>query len=300
MTRVLQLRRLAALTLAAVGLHSASTEGQAPPETKAVNAASAAAGARIVRLSSELDENKGVNLIDGAPVAWGANGGPPQSFVIEFASDFLITRVSFDNGNAGKVRVALSADAEDVGYIDVGEFTLENGGASQGFRLPLPQRARWVRVNVQSKYHGNDAGRVYVSEFRAMGFPAQFQTSDSEDGFRIAVAADLLFDTDKSELRPESDRAMADVLGLLREFPAATLRIDGHTDSTGTGARNQQLSQERAERIREWLDDNRGSARWNIETKGWAASKPTSSNRTESGRQRNRRVEITIVGKAAR
>jgi outer membrane protein OmpA-like peptidoglycan-associated protein len=268
---------------------------------KPVNVASAEAGGKVLAFSSSYDVKRYPPdaIIDGKEVAgWiGAMDALPQSFTIELAKEVILTRFSFDNpayeGPAKEVKVSVSVDDADVGFREAGTYTLARGEVSQGFRLAVPVRARWIKLVILSSHPGGRS--VGLGEFRALGFPAGFQTVEDETGFRAILSSEVLFDTDQSSLRSDAEKALAETLSLLQEFPSAKIRIDGHTDSTGTASANNALSLARADAVRDWLEERRGNARWTIETSGLGSAKPVMSNRTPAGRQRNRRVELVIL-----
>ena len=115
---------------------------------------------------------------------------------------------------------------------------------------------------------------------------------------RIALDADVLFDFDKAELKPEAESSLAKVAAVLKSYPKASARIEGHTDSKGERAYNQKLSEKRAESVRKHLAARGATLR--MSTRGWGAAKPVAPNTRPDGRddpqgrQRNRRVEITV------
>jgi outer membrane protein OmpA-like peptidoglycan-associated protein len=82
---------------------------------------------------------------------------------------------------------------------------------------------------------------------------------------------------------------------LLSVYPERSVRIEGHTDSVGDAAANQELSQRRAAAVRDALLA-RGVDAARVEAVGFGASHPIADNRTESGRQKNRRIEIVLAG----
>lgn len=100
------------------------------------------------------------------------------------------------------------------------------------------------------------------------------------------------FDTGRDTLRAESDPALAQVGLLLRDQPALNLMVVGHTDSTGSAEANIQLSQRRAERVRDALVVRYGVSPARLTAQGVGAATPVASNDTEHGRQQNRRVEL--------
>jgi outer membrane protein OmpA-like peptidoglycan-associated protein len=116
---------------------------------------------------------------------------------------------------------------------------------------------------------------------------------------RIALAADVLFDFDKAELRAEAKPALDKVAAVLKAYPQASAKIEGHTDGKGDAAYNQKLSLRRAESVRAWLAAN--GVGMKIATRGWGKDKPVAPNTgpggkdNPEGRQKNRRVEITMT-----
>jgi outer membrane protein OmpA-like peptidoglycan-associated protein len=115
---------------------------------------------------------------------------------------------------------------------------------------------------------------------------------------RIALAADVLFDFDKASLRAEAKPSLDKVVEVLKSYPNASARIEGHTDAKGDAAYNQKLSERRAESVRAWLAGNGASL--NMSTRGWGKQKPIAPNVKRDGkddpegRQKNRRVEIAV------
>jgi outer membrane protein OmpA-like peptidoglycan-associated protein len=117
---------------------------------------------------------------------------------------------------------------------------------------------------------------------------------------RIELAADVLFDFDKHDLRPEAFPSLEKVAEVLRSRAGSPVAIEGHTDGKGSDAYNQPLSEKRAQAVREWLVKNGGASAAKITTKGWGKSKPIVPNARPDGsddpegRKKNRRVEITV------
>jgi photosystem I P700 chlorophyll a apoprotein A2 len=118
---------------------------------------------------------------------------------------------------------------------------------------------------------------------------------------KIDLAADVLFDFDKADLRREADSALEKVAAVLRSYPKASVAIDGHTDGKGGDQYNQKLSERRAESVRRWLANAGVAAR--MSARGWGKTKPVAPNvkpdgsDDPGGRQKNRRVEIIILPK---
>jgi outer membrane protein OmpA-like peptidoglycan-associated protein len=108
------------------------------------------------------------------------------------------------------------------------------------------------------------------------------------------VLRDVMFDTNSAHIREGAVNRLNPLLTYLKSSPSTKVRIEGHTDSTGTSARNEILSLDRANAVAHALEDG-GQAASSIQTEGYGQSKPVASNDTISGREQNRRVEITLL-----
>ena len=102
------------------------------------------------------------------------------------------------------------------------------------------------------------------------------------------------FEFDRSEVRSQYFDAIGEVAEFLEQYPDLMVDLEGHTDSVGTDAYNQGLSERRANAVRDVLIDRFGVAASRVTTTGYGESEPVTSNRTERGRAQNRRV-ITVV-----
>jgi OOP family OmpA-OmpF porin len=111
---------------------------------------------------------------------------------------------------------------------------------------------------------------------------------------RVWRIPDVLFETGKSAVTPGLREEIGEFSRvLLEQDPHAALRVEGHTDASGTREFNQRLSDERAAAVRNALM-NAGIAPQRITAVGLAETRPVASNETVEGRARNRRVDIVI------
>jgi outer membrane protein OmpA-like peptidoglycan-associated protein len=122
------------------------------------------------------------------------------------------------------------------------------------------------------------------------------QTRDSARGL-IVNMSDVLFDTGSYTLKPGAREKLAKISGILLAHPGLTLQIEGHTDSVGTDEFNQELSERRADSVRDFLAEQ-GVPASSMTAKGFGKAQPVASNDTAEGRQRNRRVELVVNGDA--
>ncbi|GAK53372.1 outer membrane protein [Candidatus Moduliflexus flocculans] len=109
----------------------------------------------------------------------------------------------------------------------------------------------------------------------------------------VTMPSTILFDTDSYALRYEARRDLDQVANILMNFPDTNITVAGHTDSVGSDSYNQRLSENRAQSVANYLV-SRGVPPYRIGSVGYGESMPIASNSTDSGRQRNRRVELDI------
>jgi OOP family OmpA-OmpF porin len=112
-------------------------------------------------------------------------------------------------------------------------------------------------------------------------------------GTKLAEIGETFFDFDKAELKTTDGAkdVLAGVVKTMKDNPSLRIVIEGHTDSVGTDAYNQRLSERRASAVRSYLIAQ-GIEASRISTKGYGESKPKASNETAAGRAQNRRAEV--------
>lgn len=121
-------------------------------------------------------------------------------------------------------------------------------------------------------------------------------TQESARGL-IVNMSDVLFDTGKYTLKPDTKVALARVSGILMAYPALKVQVEGHTDSVGGDDYNQKLSENRANTVAAFLT-SQGVTQENVTAKGFGKTRPVADNGTAQGRQQNRRVELVVSGAA--
>ena len=170
-----------------------------------------------------------------------------------------------------------------------GKVVFENGRLV--FTLPRDDGGTtWCEVSTTS------LGQTYLTIIDEKGFtqkltfgPQELKEALDRDG-RVMLYG-ILFDTDKAVLKQESDKQLQHIVTLLATNPALKLEIQGHTDNEGSEQHNMELSRKRAQTVQTYLtlygiDESR------IPPRGYGESKPVDTNDTESGRAKNRRVEL--------
>ena len=122
------------------------------------------------------------------------------------------------------------------------------------------------------------------------------QTRDTARGL-IVNMSDVLFDTAKYTLKPGAREKLSKVAGILLAYPGLNIEVDGHTDNVGGDEYNQNLSEQRAGSVRDYLVAQ-GVATNSVTAKGFGKTQPVATNDTAEGRQTNRRVELVVSGEA--
>ncbi len=163
-----------------------------------------------------------------------------------------------------------------VDSLDVRLADLEQREAAASAEL-RERRRREQRFRETEAIFGPDEGEVLRTEDRL-----------------ILRLAGLSFESGSAELTPDNFALLTKVQRVVREFPEATIVVEGHTDSQGNASRNQDLSRRRAIAVREHLLSNIAMSADRITAVGYGESRPVAPNDSNAGRARNRRIEITL------
>lgn len=168
--------------------------------------------------------------------------------------------------------------------------------------LVLSYKQDFFKLNYQGKNvylylkyadDSNDFGYILeIIEESPMKQEVDINLSDilNSDG-KIALYG-ILFDVDRSSLKPESESSIKMIASYLKNNPNEKIIVVGHTDNSGTYERNMVLSKERAASVKNYLVSNLGIDPARIRTEGVGQVCPVASNNSEIGKKLNRRVEI--------
>lgn len=118
-------------------------------------------------------------------------------------------------------------------------------------------------------------------------------TRTSDDEINVVVENEVLFDFDSAALRTSSRNSLREMADVFSRYDDTTISVEGHTDSRGTAAYNQRLSQRRANSVANYLE-SLGLDDYRLDTVAHGESQPVASNSTAGGRQMNRRVELHV------
>jgi OOP family OmpA-OmpF porin len=134
-----------------------------------------------------------------------------------------------------------------------------------------------------------------VPEVKPAPKPAPEPAKPKPVAEKVTFAADVLFDFDKSVVKPDGKSKLDDLSSKMRGVNLEVVIAIGHADSIGSDAYNQKLSVRRAESVKAYLV-SKGIEANRIYTEGKGEKQPVADNKTREGRAKNRRVEIEVIG----
>ncbi len=128
---------------------------------------------------------------------------------------------------------------------------------------------------------------------QAQELAAIAETKRTEQGIITKLKSDITFSSGSSSVKPMAQSNIKQIAAIIAKYPEDVVQVIGHTDSTGSDATNQALSQKRAESVRQQMISG-GVPSGSISAIGRGESQPILTNKTSNGRAGNRRVEIQI------
>lgn len=211
---------------------------------------------------------------------------------------------------ADDARVAAGQTERDRIMLDSRTREAENAKASanaardqrdQATEESARSAANAARSQQDATRSQEDAARSQESAAIAQAETARVQAELDELKARptprglVMTLGDVLFNTGRAELNSGAQRKMEQLAQFLNEHPDRRVKIEGFTDSVGTDSYNEELSQHRADAVKNALL-SRGVASSRIDTEGYGKAYPVANNTDSGGRQLNRRVEVVIGG----
>jgi len=131
-------------------------------------------------------------------------------------------------------------------------------------------------------------------DLRARTAGTDVRVTRDGDNLLLNIPSGITFAYDSANVQPQFQRTLDQVASTLSQYNQTYIDVYGHTDSTGSDAYNQRLSEQRAASVASYLE-SRGVQSARIGTRGYGETQPIASNDTDEGRAANRRVEIKIV-----
>jgi OOP family OmpA-OmpF porin len=249
----------------------------------------------------------------------------PEKFTIEL--DVINRKSQGVAANTFEIAGGKVLDYEStwIGWGHLG-VTAQGGGTATEIRAKPEDEKRYVGNPASFRMLGDGkALKLYADEKRIANIPnanfkrdkalfLRLQARDDEDNAvyvtRIRVAESeksiydelsgkgrwttqgILFDTGKSEVKPESTPTLKQIAATLKQHPELKVEVQGHTDNVGKPDANLKLSQARAEAVKQALTTEYGVGEGQLTAKGYGDTKPTADNKNTEGRANNRRVEL--------
>ena len=137
--------------------------------------------------------------------------------------------------------------------------------------------------------HGAEAQQVAVVEEVVVE-----EVAVAEPAEAVRVELDVKFDFDKAQVKQESYGDIKALADFMKQYPQTSTVVEGHTDSVGSDAYNQGLSERRASAVRDVLVNQYGVESGRVQAVGYGESRPVADNATADGRAINRRVEAEV------
>ena len=233
---------------------------------------------------SPLEVDEAINAVEIARAA-GAE---------KYASDTLAT------ANTALQRAqAIGVDGKDpkqsISYARQAVQSAEDARILAIRRIKAEEEARAQQAALQSAQLASGQAEQVRERLRQQ-LNSVLQTTETARGL-IVNMSDVLFDFNKYTLKAEAREKLAKVSGILLAYPNLKVQVEGYTDNIGSDEYNQKLSEQRADRVREYLISE-SVADANVTAKGYGKSDAVADNATNDGRAKNRRVELVVSGGA--
>ena len=113
------------------------------------------------------------------------------------------------------------------------------------------------------------------------------------EGIKVTLGSDILFDVDSYALKSETKQQLTDFAKTLNKYDDTDILIEGHADATGSEDHNLKLSKQRADAVASYLEAQ-GVKTSRVDEKGYGEAQPVADNSSESGRRKNRRVDVAV------
>lgn len=193
-----------------------------------------------------------------------------------------------------RVDIARAAAEKKVAETQIQQATEDRDQVLLAARTRTAQRAQHEAAQAQEQAQvatrQAQAATSHVQQLQQE--LAALQAKQTDRGL-VLTLGDVLFETGKADLRPGALRNLYPLVTFLQKYPERRVVIEGHTDNVGSEAYNLDLSQRRADMVRDFLFQNGVNAA-QMSTRGYGKASPVASNDTAEGRQQNRRVELII------
>jgi len=193
-----------------------------------------------------------------------------------------------------------AAEMQHLAYLaeQQAEIAIEvaNRKVAEAERETLAEQSKDIVIMSRTQEVDRKARQLEIEKAQVQALQRELEELKAKrtDRGLVLTLGDVLFETGKATLLTGALNEVNNVASFLGKHPARNVLVEGHTDNVGSEDYNMGLSQRRADAVKFALI-SRGVASNQILSKGWGESRPVATNSTASGRQQNRRVEITIL-----
>jgi outer membrane protein OmpA-like peptidoglycan-associated protein len=216
------------------------------------------------------------------------------------------------NASAERVQVRLDARTREADSAQrSAEYAQRQAEASQRQSEASQRSAEASQRNAEASQRQSAMERQAANDAQLSAQAARQQTLDAEsrsqqletqlkdmeakktDRGMVITLGDVLFDANRAQLKSGGMRNVQKLADFFKQYPQRNVMVEGFTDSTGSHSRNQELSDQRANSVRDALT-GMGIGTERITSRGYGESYPVAGNDSAAGRQLNRRVEIIV------
>lgn len=258
--------------------------------------------------SAGIDMKLASDALNKANAAWGSKEDEAQVNHLAYLASqrVAIVRETMDMKSAEGMVASAGADRTQVQL----QARTQEAKTAQLSASAAQQTATTAELNAAAAQRSTEMARAESAQAQqqtqlAMERNRQLESRLQELNAKqtprglVVTLGDVLFDVDRSVLKPGGLRMVDQLVAVLNEFPQRNVLVEGFTDSTGNAGYNQTLSGQRADAVRTALM-RQGIDTARVTARGYGEASPVSSNATAAGRQMNRRVEIVLSDDSGR
>jgi outer membrane protein OmpA-like peptidoglycan-associated protein len=216
----------------------------------------------------------------------------------EAASARALAQAQADSLRTARLnRLLTLSEAQRSQLLEQNQLSQQEITALRERNLLVSQQAEDERRRADSLRREAEAANARLSEAmtRLRSLVSEITNLQQTSRGLVISLSDILFDVNKATLRAGAEQNVRRIAAVLQQYPEHQISVEGHTDATGSDAYNQRLSDERAASVRAALVAG-GVDAGKITSRGFGESQPVATNDTPEGRQRNRRVDVIVLG----
>ena len=239
-----------------------------------------------------VEHAKNFNAVEFA-VGRGADGNPRRQRVEGDMTNIVYFHNHIDKQPSALqvIRNYQNAVKAIGGEVVYERLPAENDGGESTLRVTTGGKEVWVLVEPGIFSAPTQSYRLAIVEVAAMQQVVSANKMLDEINKNGFIALYVNFDTGKSELKPDGQATVREIVAMLKAAPTLKIAIEGHTDNVGVAAANKTLSDNRAKSVMNAVAAG-GIAAGRLSAAGFGAERPIADNRGEEGRAKNRRVEL--------